>query len=337
MKSKKILIIYTGGTIGMAASPQGYIPTPGLLTKTMKTNPAFHHPDMPQYDILEYSPLIDSANMSPQEWEKIAKDILQHASSYDGFIVLHGTDTMVYSASALSFLLRGLNKPVIFTGSQVPLVEVHTDARENLINALLFAVSFHIPEVCVFFNNQLFRGNRCQKINTNSFHAFSSPNYPPLGEVGLTLEVNEKLLLPPSSVSLNLISLKPVKLAVFTLFPGFLVSLLPKVIDEGLQGIVLRTYGVGNAPITHPGLVEALEYAQKKNVLIMNSTQCPKGRVDMTSYLTGKLLLDYGVLSSYDMTLEATLCKLYYAFSITEDKNRIKNIMEENLAGEFTK
>ncbi len=335
MSKKKLLIIYTGGTIGMEASDKGYVPSNGLLTKAMAETLTFSHPEMPGYDIKEYNPLVDSSDMSHANWTLIAEDIFNHYEQYDGFIVLHGTDTMAYSACAVSFMLRHLAKPVIFTGSQVPLVQAHTDARENLINAMLFAVRFSIPEVCVFFNNKLYRGNRCHKLNATSFDAFSSPNYPWLGEVGINLWFNEASSLSAPTAELEFKPINSAKLITATLFPGFQAELLKDFIDAGLQAIVLRTYGIGNAP-ANQDLLLALEYAQKNNVIILNCSQCQTASVDMNTYASGKQLLQYGVLSGYDMTLEAAITKLYYAFSCYDALDDIKSLMTKDISGEMT-
>ena len=194
---KRVYIAYTGGTIGMTQTPDGYAPAYGFLEAQIAAMPELRSDLMPEFDIHEYDPLLDSANMTPAEWLKIAEDIADHYDQFDGFIVLHGTDTMAYTASASPFMLQGLRKPVILTGSQIPLCEVRTDARANMITVMMIAAQFAIPEVCLYFGNQLLRGCRSVKVNADGFDAFASPNYPPLGEIGIGIEINWDVVLPP--------------------------------------------------------------------------------------------------------------------------------------------
>ena len=191
---KHIYVAYTGGTIGMRPSSQGFIPAAGFLSQTLANMPEFHRSEMPDFTIHEYNNLIDSSDMSPSDWQKIANDIQQNYLQYDAFIILHGTDTMAYTASALSFMLEDLGKPVIVTGSQIPLAQLRSDGQINLLNALYIAANYPIAEVTLFFNNQLFRGNRSRKLDADGFNAFDSPNFPPLLKAGINIEVNNKLL-----------------------------------------------------------------------------------------------------------------------------------------------
>ena len=194
---KKVYIAYTGGTIGMKRTVDGYVPASGYLKRLMHNLPELKSDLLPEYDIGEYEPLLDSSNMTPDDWLRIANDISKRHNAYDGFVVLHGTDTMAYTASALPFMLQGLQKPVVITGAQIPLCKVRNDARENLITALLIAANFKIPEVCLCFGNKLLRGNRAVKIDSDSLDAFESPNFPPLGTVGIEIKINWDLVLPP--------------------------------------------------------------------------------------------------------------------------------------------
>src|SRR3989442_636269 len=191
---KRVYIAYTGGTIGMKLTRAGYCPEPGYLQKQMAEMPELRNASIPEFTIREYAPLLDSSNMTPREWVKIARDIAENYRRYDGFVVLHGTDTMAYTASALPFMLRGLGKPVIITGSQIPLCEVRNDARENLITSLLIAAGYNIPEVCLYFGGKLLRGCRAVKVSADGFQAFASPNLPPLGTVGIDIEINWPLV-----------------------------------------------------------------------------------------------------------------------------------------------
>lgn len=338
MTKRKIYIIYTGGTIGMAKTPQGYQPVPGLLHKHMQRMPEFQHPDMPNYDLHEYTSLIDSSNIAPTDWQIIGQDILSHYHDYDAFLILHGTDTMAYTASALSFMLEGLDKPVILTGSQVPLVEAHTDARENLINAMLIAANYGVQEVCIFFNNILLRGNRARKINAYGFGAFTSPNYPVLGEVGVGIDIKASLLWQsPVKQDLALAAIKPQRIAKLTLFPGMDWDLLAAMLERPLHALILESYGVGNAPTQQTQLLNLLETAVKQGVFVVNSTQCLRGSVDMRSYATGLALNQLGIASCYDMTPEAIVTKLYYLLSQSGLSGpTLLRQFESNLRGELT-
>lgn len=336
MARKHIYIIYTGGTIGMKKTPKGYAPEPGLLTKIMSDMPEFCHADMPQYTIHEYSPLIDSANMHPKQWQMIADDLNANYAKYDGFLILHGTDTMSYTASALSFMLSGLDKPVILTGSQVALVEVQTDARENLIMAMLMAMHDGIKEVCVYFNNLLLRGNRSQKVNAFSFAAFSSPNYPALAKVGINIKYRKDLFLPIPSKPLNITRLKSISIAQFVLYPGMDLDLLKHIIQQKPHAIILHTYGVGNAPTSDLVLLDLLKSAHQQQVLMINHTQCHKGSVDMKSYATGSALRDVGVVSAHDMTIEAIIAKLTVLFSQPNNFQQVSQLFAQNICGEVT-
>ena len=227
---KHVYIAYTGGTIGMQRMEAGhYEPVPNSLQTLMADNPAFNHPDLPQYEVHAYEPLLDSPNMTPGDWSCIAQDICQNYAQYDGFVVLHGTDTMTYTASALAFLLDGLAKPVIVTGSQIPLCEIRNDAQENLITSLILAATCEIPEVCLYFNGRLFRGCRIVKTDSIGFDAFESPNYPPLAKVGIEVELNHRLINPSpkkrKTINLKLIN-DPSNVATFRIFPGMTTDIL---------------------------------------------------------------------------------------------------------------
>ncbi|MGJ3493969.1 L-asparaginase 1 [Piscirickettsia salmonis] len=333
---KTIYIAYTGGTIGMQPTTQGFNPFPGFLAKQMAELPAINHEKMPNYVLNEYSPLIDSANATPQDWVNIAKDILENYSQYDGFVILHGTDTMAYTASALSFLLPNLDKPVIITGSQIPIGQIRNDAACNIIDALLIANHHPIPEVCLYFNNYLLRGNRSQKTYADRLNAFRSPNFPPLAEIGIEIKIREHLILPPSTPEIQLPAWQDAKIAAFRLFPGFSMTILEHVLAQDINGIILESYGTGNAPNQNLSFLKALQQANNRGVVIVNCTQCLQGAVKMQNYSTGHALLDAGVISGHDMTPEAALTKLSWLFSCHQDITLIKNKMTENLRGELT-
>lgn len=335
---KRVYIAYTGGTIGMAGTRDGYAPAPGYLAELMAAIPELLHPTLPDYTIHEYDPLIDSANMTPDGWLQIARDIAAHYDEYDGFVVLHGTDTMAYTASALPFMLQGLNKPVILTGSQIPLCEVRNDARGNLITAMMLAADYPIPEVCLCFGDQLLRGCRATKVNAVGFQAFASPNFPPLGRIGIDLQVEWDLVLPPSSeyVSLEIKAFDTPLVGVLRLFPGISAELVYSMLRPPLKGLVLEAYGVGNGPSTNTALMEVLYAATESGVVVVDCSQCLQGLVDLNGYAAGAALAKAGIISGYDMTTEAALAKMFYLFSQELPLETIKTLMQTNLRGELT-
>ncbi len=333
---KRIYIAYTGGTIGMKPTRAGYRPESGYLQKQMAQMPELRHASMPAFTIHEYKPLLDSSNMTPREWMKIARDIAGHYRRYDGFLVLHGTDTMAYTASALPFMLNGLGKPVIITGSQIPLCEVRNDARENLITSLLIASEYDIPEVLLYFGGRLLRGCRAVKVSADGFAAFASPNLPPLGTVGSDIEINWPLV-RRGRRKLRLEEFKsPAVVSTLRLFPGIAPDLVRNVLRPPLQGLVLEAYGVGNGPDRDPEFIAALADATERGVVIVDCTQCLEGTVDLSEYATGSALARAGVISGYDMTAEAALTKLYYLFSRGYSPARVKREVVRDLRGEMT-
>lgn len=335
---KRIYIIYTGGTIGMQRTTDGYAPAPGYLAAQLAAMPELRDAAMPDCTIHEYDPLLDSANMTPAEWLEIAQDIAAHYDDYDGFIILHGTDTMAYTASALPFMLHDLAKPVILTGSQLPLCEVRNDARENLITVMVIAANYPIPEVCLYFGDKLLRGCRAVKVNAVGFDAFDSPNYPPLGSVGIHIDVHwENVLPPPAHAALTVQPLGAAHVGTLRLFPGMHPHIITNALRSPLQGLILETYGVGNGPVTNRAFMAALEDAVARGVVIVDCTQCLKGTVDMEGYATGSALAKIGVISGFDMTVEAALAKLAYLFNRYDDVAIVKQEMQVNLRGELTR
>lgn len=336
MNKKRIYVAYTGGTIGMQHSAQGFIPVPGFLTNTVKSMPEFYRAEMPEFVIHEYDPVIDSSDMTPGHWLTIAKDIQKNYADYDGFVVLHGTDTMAYSASALSFMLEDLTKPVIITGSQIPLAQLRSDGQVNLLNSLYLAAYYPIAEVALYFNNQLFRGNRATKADADGFNAFSSPNFPPLLQAGIHIELNAGKLMDISpKQSLRVAEITPQPISVVTLYPGISPDVIKNMAAPPVRALIIKSYGVGNAP-QDPHILAALKEATERGTIIVNCTQCFKGKVNMGGYATGHALALCGVSSGNDMTLEAALTKLHYLLSQPLSADEIRTSIEKDLRGELT-
>ena len=335
---KRVYIAYTGGTIGMRRTRDGYTPEPGFLQRQMESMPELRDRAMPEFTIHEYTPLLDSSNMTPREWVTIARDIAAHDRSADGFVVLHGTDTMAYTTSALPFMLSGLRKPVIVTGSQIPLCEVRNDARENLITSLLIAAHDDVPEVCLYFGGMLLRGCRAVKVSADGFAAFASPNFAPLGTVGIDIEIDAaRVRRPRPRQKLQVHEFKPgVVVSALRLFPGISPDLVRNILRPPLQGLVLEAYGVGNGPDHDAEFLAALAEGAGRGVVIVDCTQCLEGTVDLEEYTAGSALARCGVISGYDMTAEAALTKLYYLFSRGYAPARVKREMQRDLRGEMT-
>lgn len=332
---RKVCLIHTGGTIGMARTPLGYAPKSGFLETILAGIPELQSEEMPAYDLVEYNPLLDSSNISVREWVKLARDIEAKYDAYDGFVILHGTDTMAYTASALSFMLEGLAKPVILTGSQIPLCEIRNDGRDNLITSLIIAGNYAVPEVCLYFGNELFRGNRSTKISSDELVAFGSPNFPALAEAGVRIQVRESLL-RPAGEKLILRPFLPQQIAVLKIFPGIQFGIFENIMTADLRGIVLETFGTGNLPEDQGELERILAKARENGTIIVVCTQCLRGSVLLGEYETSYALAKAGAVSGYDMMVEAAVTKLYYLLSRGCDMDQVKVLMEKDLRGELT-
>ncbi|MFT6977501.1 MAG: L-asparaginase [Shewanella psychromarinicola] len=335
MTNRSIYVAYTGGTIGMQKTANGFVPVAGFLTDCVQSMPEFYHDEMPHFVIHEYSPLIDSSNMAPPDWQLIANDIQANYDKYDGFVILHGTDTMAYTASALSFMLQGLSKPVIVTGSQIPLAQLRSDGQINLLNSLYIAANYPVAEVCLFFNNKLFRGNRSTKAHADGFDAFASPNFPMLLEAGIKINLKAGKITKPTGAPLEVVTISPQPVGVVTLYPGISTDIFNNILQQPVKALILLTFGVGNAP-QDKKLLETLKQADERGIVLVNLTQCFQGKVNMAGYATGNALAQAGVIGGADMTVEAALAKLHYLLSIGLTSAQIKQRMQQNLIGELT-
>ena len=333
---KRICILYTGGTIGMVPSEKGYVPSSGAFLDLLRAIPDLYWADMPRWDVVEFDPLLDSSDITVREWNQIGRAIAARYDDYDGFVVLHGTDTMAYTASALSFMLEGLAKPVILTGSQIPMCEIRSDGRDNLITSLLIAGAGEVHEVCLYFGGKLLRGNRATKFSADGLIAFLSPNYPSLADAGITIRYNESALLPKPKGALKLQLLENIPIGVLKVFPGIQFSLFEQIMTERLRGIVIETFGAGNIPGDGGALLPIIEKAFHNGTVLTVCSQCPQGAVALGAYETSNALKRAGAVSGLDMTTEAAVAKLYYLFSCGYEKERVKTLMEQDLRGEMT-
>lgn len=339
-----ILIIYTGGTIGMKTDPDTGTLVPFDFSAIYEEFPSLKRLKV-DIDVHTLTPVIDSSNVQPHNWVTLAELIREKYYCYDGFVVLHGTDTMSYTASALSFMFENLSKPVVFTGSQIPIGVLRTDGRENLITAIEIAGARDaeglplVPEVSLYFQNHLFRANRTTKRSAEALSAFYSYNYPPLADVGVNITYNRSAILHPERYDkpLCISSHFDDGVCVIKLFPGLTEHTLRAMLSiEGLRAVVLETYGAGNAP-TADWFIRPLEEAIGRGLIVLNITQCKGGGVAMGLYETGLRLQQIGVQSGYDMTVEAAVTKLMYLLGQTQSNKEIKKRLEEPLRGEFTR
>ena len=334
---RNILLIYTGGTIGMNKSENGYVPQAGFLQGLLKNIPVLDHDSMPRWELLELNPLLDSSNMTVLDWNKIGSIIEQHYDHFDGFVILHGTDTMAYTASALSFSLENLDKPVVITGSQIPLFEVRNDGLDNLLTSMMIAAEGKIREVAVCFSDKLMRGNRCTKISSSDLHAFSSPNFPDLARIGTSIDYNSMIPQRTPRGPFRVQELKKIPIGIIKVFPGIQFELFEEIMSESLRGIVLETFGAGNIPGTADAILPIVHKAREHGTVLVICSQCLKGSVSLGTYETSVALKQAGAVCAFDMTTEAAVAKLYYLFSCGYDAETVKQKMEENLRGELTR
>lgn len=332
----KILIINSGGTIGMTPSADGLRPDPEYMRQALSGTAVFHAEGMPEWDLMELDELLDSSNMTVDDWNLIGGLIARSYDSYDGFVVLHGTDTMAYTASALSFMLENLSKPVIITGSQIPLCEIRSDARDNLIASLLIAASGQVHEVAIYFGGKLLRGNRSLKYSADGLIAFISPNYPHLADAGIRIDYNLPALMQPGpDLPLNLVPFKKIPIGVIKVFPGIQFELFESIMTESLKGIVIETFGSGNIPRNGSALLPIIRKAFENGTVVTVCSQCPQGTVMLGTYETSMPLKNAGAVSGKDMTTEAAVAKLYYLFSKGYPREDILRLMETDLRGEM--
>ncbi len=334
-----ILIIYTGGTIGMIRDEQTNVLRPFNFDKVYD-----HIPTLRKFryklDFNCFDPLLDSSSVGPDEWVMMAEIINLNYEDYDGFVILHGSDTMAYTASALSFMLENLNKPVILTGSQLPLGELRTDGRENFITAIEIAAAKEdntplVPEVCVYFENRLMRGNRTVKYNAENFNAFISANYPMLAEVGVYIKYNTSKILKPNFKNLKAHTKLNRNVAVLKLFPGLTEEYVSSILNmTGLQAMVLESFGTGNAPLSQ-WFIDAFKTAIEKGLIVLNVTQCLTGSVEQGKYETSATLKEIGILSGKDITTEAAITKLMYILGRELSLKETTQLIQQPLRGEM--
>ncbi|MBQ8061177.1 MAG: type I asparaginase [Bacteroidales bacterium] len=344
MTGSSILMIYTGGTIGMKQDPKDQTLKPFDFDQILEEVPELGKYAL-RIDTYTFDPLIDSSDVEPSLWQSLATLIKDRYDDYDGFVVLHGTDTMAYSASALSFMLENLSKPVIFTGSQLPIGVPRTDGKENLISAVEIAAAKDkdghslVPEVCIFFDSQLLRGNRCTKVSSEEFRAFRSPNYPPLAEAGINIKYNRKAIHEPQdwSAPLRISTNLDTRVSILKVHPGITPQVMRYFLcGDGTRAVILETYGSGNAPSSQ-WFLDIVREAAGMGKVLMNVTQCLSGSVNMDLYATGKTLEKIGVVSGRDITTESALAKLFCLMGKNEDNEWVKCMLGDDLKGEISK
>ena len=339
-----ILLIYTGGTIGMKEDPVLQALTPFDFSQILE-----EVPELAKFaykiDSYTFDPLIDSSDVEPSLWISLVRLIEERYDDYDGFVILHGTDTMAYSASTLSFMIEGLTKPVIFTGSQLPIGTPRTDGKENLISSVEIAAAKDeeghplVQEVCICFDNVLIRGNRSRKFNSDNFRAFRSEDYPPLAEAGISIRYNSSLIRKPESWEARPLFHKKLdtRVSILKIHPGITPGVVRDILlGKETRAVILETYGAGNAP-SKEWFLSLVKEAAESGKIILNVTQCVAGRVNMDIYATGKNLKAAGVINGYDSTTESALGKLFYLLGVFEKNEQVKAGLEMDLRGEISK
>ena len=336
-----VLLIYTGGTIGMKEDPVDQTLRPFDFGALLEEVPELRKFDI-RIDSYTFDPLIDSSDVEPAMWQQLAVLIRDNYDSYDGFVVLHGTDTMAYSASALSFMLENLGKPVIFTGSQLPIGRPRTDGKENLISSVEIAGarkpdgSPRVPEVCIFFNSLLLRGNRSTKVDATGFEAFRSPCLPPLAEAGIDIRYNNDIIRRPSGGEFKVHLALDTRVSILKVHPGITRQVVEDILLGSLtRAVIIETYGCGNAP-SRDWFLDIVKESASRGKLLLNVTQCLRGKVNMDLYATGRALGNAGVLGGGDITTESALGKLFFLMGNTNDNQRVKAFLEKDLRGEIS-
>jgi L-asparaginase len=336
-----VLLIYTGGTIGMKEDPGNQTLKPFDFSSLMEEVPELHKFAL-RIDSYTFDPLIDSSDIEPSMWQKLAEIIRDNYNSYDGFVVLHGTDTMAYSASALSFMLENLSKPVIFTGSQLPIGRPRTDGKENLISAVEIASAREpdgtptVPEVCIYFNSLLLRGNRCTKVDATGFEAFRSPNLPPLAEAGIDIRYNRDIIrrTPPGPFRIH--TRLDTSVSILKVHPGITRQVVEDILlGSRTRAVIIESYGCGNAP-SSDWFLDIVRESNARGKILYNVTQCIRGLVNMDLYATGRTLKDAGVLGGKDITTESALGKLFFLMGNSDDNESVKAYLEYDLRGEMS-
>lgn len=334
--NRRVLVLYTGGTIGMVSSDGGYVPGPDFSTRLAR-HLGERRRELPQFDVAELDQLIDSANLTPENWTTMARVLVKKWDHYDGFVVLHGTDTMAFTASALSYMLKGCNKPVILTGSQIPLERSRTDAIDNMITSLVLASSPEISEVCLYFRGNLLRGNRARKLKTSELDAFDSPNAPRLGRGGINLELRHDLLLPPGTPDFQVPTFNPRAVAVLTLYPGMPAGLVEAALAlPELRGLIIHTYGAGNAPDADTSLVRVIAEGIGRGIAVLNVSQCLHGRVAQKAYASGAALDGIGVIPGVDLTPEAAFAKMHFLLATGHTGRSLRDALLQSQSGDST-
>lgn len=321
----------------MTRTIDGLVPVPGVLERYLAAMPELHGADVPLHHLERLDPLLDSADMGPRDWVRIARAILERDREFDGFVVLHGTDTLVYTASALSFLLTGLRKPIVVTGSQLSLEHVRSDGREHIITSLIIAGTLPIPEVCIYFASRLLRGNRTQKIHNSDFVAFGSGNLPPLATVGVGIAVHDHLVRKPGEGLPATVELvREPHVGTLRVFPGISAAVIESLLAAPIDGAVLESYGAGTFP-SDGDLIEPIRAATSRDppAIVVNCSQCHGGIVRQDEYRGGRKLTAAGVTSGHDMTPEAALTKLYCLLALGLPHDRVRALMGSDLAGEL--